>query len=144
MNEIVNKFLLAGDKYMPEMHLRQPGFSYTACGPFTKFKQRIQKFTQTGDTNYIYKNELDEACFQHDMAYGKYKDLEKITESDKVLKDKAFEIANNPKYDGYQRGLASMAYKFFDKKSIRSGIKNEIKENQQLANELHKPIIGKF
>ena len=101
MNQIVNKVLLAGDKFMPEMHLRQPGFTHSACGPFTKKKQRIQKFMQTGDTNYIYKNELDKACFQHDMAYGKQKDLEKRTQSDKVLKDKAFAIANNPKYDGY-------------------------------------------
>ena len=99
---------------------------------------------QTGDTNYIYKNELDKACFQHDMAYGKYKVLDRRTQLDKVLKDKAFEIANNPKYDGYQRGLASMVYKVFGKKSKGSGIKNEIKENQQLTNELHKPIIRKF
>ena len=70
----------------------------------------------TGDTNYIYKNELDKACFQHNMAYGKYKDLQRRAESDKVLKDKAFPIANNPKYDGYQRGLASMVYKSFYKK----------------------------
>ena len=94
---------------------------------------------QTGDTNYIYK--LDKACFQHDMAYG---DLKRRTQSDKVLKDKAFAIASNPKYDGYERGLASMIYKFFDKKSKGSGIKNKIKENQQLANELHKLIIRKF
>ena len=99
---------------------------------------------QTGDTSYIYKNKLDKACFQHDMAYDKYKDLERRTQSDKVLKDKAFEIANNPKYDKFQRGLDSMVYKVFDKKSKRSGIKNEMKENQQLANELHKPIIRKF
>ena len=99
---------------------------------------------QTADTNYIYKNELDKACFQHDMAYGDFKDLERKTKSDKILKDKAFEIANNPKYDGYQRGLASMFYKYFDKKSKGSGIKNEIKESQQLANELHKQIIRKF
>ena len=115
-NAIVNKFLLAGDKFMPEMHLRQPGFTYSASDPFTKHKQRIQKFMQTGDTNYIYKNELDKACFQHDVAYSRYKDLAKRTQSDKVLKDKAFAIANNPKYDGYRRGLASMVYKFFDKK----------------------------
>ena len=126
------------------MHLRQPGFTYSACGPFTKNKQRIQKFMQTGDTNYIYKNELDKACFQHDMAFGKYKDLEKRTQSDKVLKDKVFEIANNPNYDVCQRRLSSMVYKFFDKKSKGTGIKNEIKENQQLANEPHKPIIRKF
>ena len=97
---------------------------------------------QTRDTNYIYKNELDKACFQHDMAYGKYKDLKRRTKSDKVLKDKAFAIANNPKYDGYQRGLVSMVYNFFDKKSKGSGIKSV--PNQQLANELHKPIIRKL
>ena len=129
---------------MPEMHLKQPAFSHSACRPFTKNKQRIQKFIQAGDTNYIYKNELDKACFQHDsnMTYGKCKDLEKRTQSDKVLKDKSFEIANNPNYAGYQRGLASMVYKFFDKKSKGCGIKSM--PNQQLANELHKPIIRKF
>ena len=68
MNQIVNKFLLAGDKFMPEIHLRKPGFPYSACGRFTKNKQRIQTFMQTGDTNYIYKNELDKACFRNDMA----------------------------------------------------------------------------
>ena len=99
---------------------------------------------QTGDANYIYKNELDKACFQHDKANGKYKDLEKRTQSDKVLKDKALAIGNNPKHDGHQRTLASMVYKVFDKKSNGTGIKNEIKENQQLANTLHKPIIRKF
>ena len=78
------------------------------------------------------------------MAYGKYKDLEKRTQSDKVLKDKAFKIENNQKYDGYQRGFTSKVYKFFDKKSKGTGIKNEIKENQQLANELHKPVIRKI
>ena len=144
MNEIINKFLLTGDKFMPEMHLKQPGFTYSAYGPFTKNKQRIQKFLETGDTNYIYRNELDKACFQHDMAYGDFKDLKKRTQSDKVLKDKVFEIASNPKYEGYQRGLASMAYKFLNKKSKGAGIKNKIKENQQLANEVHKPIIRKF
>ena len=97
---------------------------------------------QTGNTNFIYKNEVDNACFQHDMAYGKTKDLAKRTQSDKVLKDKAFKIASDPKYDGYQRGLASMVYKFFDKKSKESGIINE--PNYQLANELYKPIIRKF
>ena len=106
MNQIVNKFLLVKDKFMSEMHLRQLGFTYSACGPFTRNKQRIQKFMQTGDTNYIYRNELDKACFQHDLAYGKCKNLDRRTQSDKVLKDKAFEIASNPKYDGYPRGLA--------------------------------------
>ena len=142
MNEIVNKFLLVGDKFMPEMHLKQPGFTYSACGPFTKNKERIEKFMQTGDTNFIYKNELDKACFQYDMAYGKTKDLVKRTQSDKVLKDKAFKIASDPNYDGYQRGLASIVHKFFDKKSSGSGIVNE--PNYQLANELRKPIIRKF
>ena len=117
MNEIVNKFLLAGDKFMPEMHLKQPGFTYSACGPFTKNKERIQKFKETGDTSYIYKNELDKACFQHDMAHGDFKDLARRTASDKILGDKAFNIAKSPKYGGYQRGLPSMVYKFFDKKS---------------------------
>ena len=116
MNEIVNKFLLAGDKFTPEMHLKQPGFTYSACGPFTKNKERIQKFKKTGDTSYIYKNELDKACFKHDMAYGDFKDLAKRTASDKVLRDKTFNIAKNPKDDGYQRGLASMVYNFLIKK----------------------------
>ena len=116
MNEIVNKFLLVGDKYIPEMHLKQPGFTYSACGPFTKNKKRIEKFMQTGNTKFIYKNELDKAYLHYDMAYGKTKDLVKRTQSDKILKDKAFKIAINPKYDGYQKGLASMVYKFFDKK----------------------------
>ena len=152
MNEIVNKFFLAGDKFMPEMHLKQPGFTYSACGPFTKNKERIQKFKETGDTSYIYKNKLDKACFQHDMAYGDFKDLARRTASDKVLRDKAFNIAKNPKYDGYQRGLASMVYKFFDKMSPSlpdksvwgGGINIEVKHNEQLAEELHKPIIRNF
>ena len=96
----------------------------------------------TGNTDFIYKNEHDKACFQHDMAFGKSKDLDKRTQSDKVLRDKAFKIASDPKYDGCQRGLASMVYTFFDKKSKGSGITNEF--NYQLANELHKPIIRKF
>ena len=142
MNEIINNFLLVGDKFMTKMHLKQPGFTYSACGRFTKNKERIEKFMKTGNTDLTYKNELDKACFQHDMAYGKAKDLVRRTQSDKVLRDKAFKIAINPKYDGYQRGLASMVYKFFNKKSKGSGITNE--SNYQLANELHKPIIRKF
>ena len=124
---------------MPEIHLKQPRFTYSPCGPFTRNKHRIQKFIQTEDTNYIYRNDLDKVCFQYDMAYGIYKDLESRTQSDKVLKDRAFEIANNPKYDGYQRRLASLVYTFFDKKLEESGIK--CISNQQLANELHKPVI---
>ena len=101
MNKIFNKFLLAGDKFMPEMHLKQPGFTYSACLSFTKNKERIQKFKETGDTIYIYENELDKACFHHDMTYGDFKDLKGRTTSDKVLRVKAFNIAKNPKYDGY-------------------------------------------
>ena len=97
---------------------------------------------QTGTTDFIYKNNLDKACFQHDMAYSKSKDLARGTESDKVLRDKAFEIASNPKYGGYQRGLASMVYKFFDKKYSESGVATE--PNYQLANKLHMQIIKKF
>ena len=144
MNEIVNKFLLAGDKFMPEMHLKQPGFTYCACGSFTRNKERIQKFKGTRDTSYIYKNELDRPCFQHDMAYGDFKDLKRRTFSDKALRDKAFNIAKSPKYDGYQRGLASMAYKFFDKKSTDSGVNIPLEFNEQLAKELQKPIIRNF
>ena len=147
MNETINKFLLAGDKFMPEMHLKQPGFTYSVCGPFTKNKERIQKFNETGNTDYIYKNELDKACFQHDMAYGDFKDLAKRTFADKVLRGKAFKIASDQKYDGYERGLASMVYIFFDKKTQGSGRSLQVaddKENIQLANELHKPIIRKL
>ena len=141
MNKIVNKFLLAGDKFMPEIHLKQPGFTCSACGLFTKNKERIQTFKETGDTSYIYKNELDKTCFQHDMVYGDFKDLKRRTASDKVLRDKALNIAKNPKYDGYQRGLAPIVYKVFDKKSKCSGVNIPLEFNEQLATELHKPII---
>ena len=156
MNNTINKFLLAGDKFMPEMHLRQPGFTYSACGPFTKHKERMKKFEQTGDTQYIYRNELDKACFQHDAAYADNKDLLNRTRADKILRYKVYGIANNPQYDGYQRGLASMVYKFFDTKASLSDRKTagsgttksssleRVNENIKLANELHKPIIRKF
>ena len=77
MNKIVNKFLQVGDEFMPKLHLKQPGFTYSACRPFTRNKEKIEKFMQTGNTDFIYRNELDKACFQHDMAYGKSKDLAK-------------------------------------------------------------------
>ena len=102
-NEIVNNYLVAVDKFMPEMHLKQPGFTYSVCGPYTKNKERTQKFKETGDTKCIYRNELDEACFQHDMVYGDFEDLARR--------------AADPKYSEYQRGLAFVVYKFFDKKS---------------------------
>ena len=115
MNEIVNKFLLAGDKCMPEMHLKELGFTYTACGPITKIL-RIQNFKETGDTDYR-------------------------TASDKVLKDKAFNIAKDSKYDGYQ-SLAAIVYKFFDK-SAGSGV-NTHANNEKIAEHLQTPIIKKF
>ena len=124
MNNIINKFLLAGDKFMSEMHLKQPQFTYSACGPFTKHEQRIKKFKETGDTNYIYKNELDKACFAHGVAYSDSKDLSKRTVADKILRNRAFNIAKDKKFDRYQRGLASMVYKFFDKKSKGTGAKH--------------------
>ena len=103
----------------------------------------MQKLKETGDSRHIYQNALDKACFQHDMAYGDFKDLTRRTASDKILRDKAFNIAKNPKYDGYQRGLASVVYKFFDKKTSGSG-KNETISKKKIAEELHKPIIRKF
>ena len=149
MNNIINKFLLAGDKFMPEMHLRQPQFVYSACGPFTRHKERIKEFKRTGHMRYIYRNELDKACFQHDSAYADHKDLISRTEADKVLRDKAYDIASNSEYDGYQRGLASMVYKFFDKNSTAGPSSLErmgsgIACSSILADELHKPVIEKF
>ena len=136
---------------MPEMHLKQPVFTYMACRLFTKSKERIQKFIETGDTNCIYKNEFDKACFQHDMAYGDLKDLARRAASDEILVDKAFNIAKNLKYDGYQKGLASMVYKYFDEKASGSGVSTHENDErpldlamQKVAEELHKPIIRKF
>ena len=145
MNDIVNKYLLT-DKFIPELHLKQPGFTYSACEPkiSLRTKERIQKFKEKGDSKYIYKNDLDKVCFQYHMSYGDFKDLARRPVSDKVLRDKAFDVAKNPKYDGYQRGFASIVYKCFDKKTQGSGANNEIKQNEQLAEELHKPIIKKL
>ena len=153
MNNGINKFLLAGGKFMPRMHLRQPQFVYSACGSFTRHKERIKEFKRIGDMRYIYRNELDKACFQHNSAYADHKDLINRTEADKVLRDKAYDISSNPEYDGYQRGLASMVYKFFDKKStaersslehMGSGVKKLQNSSLILADELHKPVIKKF
>ena len=156
MNNTINKFLLAGDKFMPEIHLRQPGFTCSTCGPFTKHKERIKKFEQTGDTRYIYRNERDKACFQHDVAYADNKDLLNRTRADNILRYKTYGIAKNPQYDGYQRGLASMVYKFFDIKAsspdrktvgngtTKSSSLERVNENIKLAAELHKSIIRKF
>ena len=161
MNNIINKFLLAGDKFMPEMHLRQPQFVYSACGPFTRHKERIKEFERTGDMRLLYRNELDKACFKHDAAYAKYKDVENRLISDQKLRNSVYDIASNPKYDGYQRGLASMVYKFFyskvaplDKKAMsgKGNVEHTAKpsslerteNNKILAEELHKPVIKKF
>ena len=122
---------------MPELHLKQPGFTYSACRPFNKSKDRIEKFLKTRDSRYIYQNELDKACFQHDVTYGKFKDLNRRTAADKVLRDNVFNIAKNPK-------LASMVYKYFDKKASGGTVKNENISNKELVKELHKPIIRKF
>ena len=142
-NKIVNKFLLAGDKFKPGMHLRLSGFTDSAFGPFTKNKERKQKFNETGDSRYIHQNQLDKACFQHDMTYGDFRDLPRRTGSDKVLHDKAFNVAKNLKCDRYQRGLALTAYKCFDKKTSDGAVKSEMVQNKELAEELHKSIIRK-
>ena len=126
------------------MHLKQLGFTYSACEPFTKNQERIQKFRETGDISCIYKNELDKDYFLHDTAYGDFKDLKRRTASDKILTDKAFNTAKNLKYDEYQRRLASMVYICFDKKSTGSSVNIPLEFNEQLAKELHKPIIKKF
>ena len=143
MNNIINKYLLAGDKFMPEMHLRQPRFVYSACVPFTRHKERIKEFKRTGDTRLLYRNELDKACFKHDAAYAKYEDVENRLISDQKLRNNAYDIARNPKYDGYQRGLASMVYKFFDS-IVAKNSSLERTEKKNLAEELHKPVIKKF
>ena len=123
--------------------MKQIGFTYSACSPFTRNKERIEKFMATGNTDFIYRNDLDKACFQHDMAYGKSKNLVKRIQSDKVLRNTVFKIASNWKYNGYQRGLASTISKFFDKKSSGSGIIAN-KSKYLLTQELHKPIIRTF
>ena len=161
MNNIINKFLLAGDKSMPETYLKQHQFVYSACVPFTRHKERIKEFKRTGDTRLLYRNELDKACFKHDAAYAKYKGVKNRLISDQKLRNSVYVIASNPKYDGYQRGLASMVYKFFDSnvapldKNNMSGKDNakhtanpssleRVGNNKILAEELHKPVIKKF
>ena len=125
------------------MYLKQSEFTYSACGPITENIERIRKFKETVDTKYIYKDELDKAWFQSYMVYGDVKYLARRTASDKVLRSKGFNIAKNPKNDGYQRDLASMVYDFFDKKSKDGSVINKIKQNKQLAKELQKTIIKK-
>ena len=132
---------------MPELHLKQPGFNYSACGPFAKHRERIRKFRETGNLKHLYRNELDKAYFAHDAAYSDSKDLAKRIISDKILKDRAYETPRNCNYDGYQRALASMVYKFFDKKTgsgATATSKTGLSINEKLAEELHKPVTKKF
>ena len=109
-----------------------------------KNKERIQKFKETGESRYIYQKELDKACFQDDMAYGDFKDFTRITVSNKILRDKEFNIAKNSKYDGYQRRLASVVYIFFDEKTVGKTVKNKSIFNKELSEELCKPIMRNF
>ena len=136
-NHVINKFLLVGDKFMPELHLWDPNVKkYSACGPLTKHQERINQFMKDGRLSHLYKNRLDKACFQHDVVYNKY------TKSGIVLKYKAYKIAADLNYDGFQRALSSMVWKCFDERSknvLGSGVNNE-----KLAEELHKPIIRNF
>ena len=111
------------------MHLRQPQFVYSACGPFTRHKERIKEFKRTGDTRLLYRNELDKACFKHDAAYAKYKDVENRLISDQKLRNSAYDIASNPKYDGYQRGLATMVCKPVIKKFNKRKVYSQFKDN---------------
>ena len=124
---------------MLELHLKLSGFTYIACGRFPKHRKKIQKFRETGDLKHLCRNELDKSCFTHDVAYSDSKDLAERTISDKIMKDRASEIARNCKYDRYQRALANMVCKVFDKKT-GSGVS----VNEQLAEELHKPVIKKL
>ena len=140
MNKIVNKFLLTGEKFIPELHLQQPGLIYIAGGSFTKHLERNKKFRETSNLKHIYKTKLSKACFVHDVAYSHSKDLTKRTISD-VLKYRANEIAINPKYDIYQRVLASMIHKLLDQKT---GPEAKASANEELAQKLHKSIIKKF
>ena len=120
---------------MPEMHLRKPGFTYSASGKFTKNREGIQKFKYERGSRFIYQNELDKASFQHYKDYEDFKDLTGRTDSNKVFRNKGFNIVKNSKYDGYQRGLASMVYKVFDKKSSGGTNENENMANKELAEE---------
>ena len=146
-SDIINKFLLIGDKFMPEMHLWDPKVKkYSACGPFTRHQTRIVIFMKDGRLNHILKNRLDAACFQHDFAYAKYKDRANRRQSDIVFKNKTLKIATDPRVNGYQRGLAAMVYNFFNERTKGSGINNKgnLFVNSQLAEEFHKPIIKNF
>ena len=129
---------------MPKMHLIQSGFTYSACGPSTENKEKIQILKEIGDSQYIHQKELNKACFQHDMAYADFKDLTRRTASKKILCVKSFHVAKNPKYDGYQRGIPSMVHKICDKKTSGKRVKNKNISNKESAKELQKAIITKL
>ena len=145
MNKIINKLLLTSNKFTPESHLKNPGLTYSTCGPFSKHRERIQKFKEIGNLKHLHRNKL--ACFAHDAAYSDSKDITKRTVSDKIVKDTADGIGRNHKFDGYQRALVSMVYKFFYKKTGSGAIgtsKVGVTVNEKLAQKLHKPVIEKF
>ena len=139
MNQIIHKFLLTGFKFVTELHLKHPGYTYSACWQFTKHSKKIEKFREAGNLKKLYRNELDKDCFAHDAAYSNSKYLAKRTISDKIWKDGAYETARNRGYDGYQRELASIVYKVFHKKT-GSGISI----NEELTIGLNKPVIKNF
>ena len=147
MNKTINKFLLTSNKFMLKLHLKQSGFTYKVCGAFTIHCEKIQKSGETVNVKHLYRNGLDKACFAHDAAYSDNKDFAKTAISNKILKERAHETARNRNYDGYQRGLASIAYKFFDTKTGSGAIQQQAKQervNEQLAKELHKPVTKKI
>ena len=120
-------------------YLKQPGFTYSSCGQFTKNKKK--KFMQTGNADYIYKNDRDKVFCQHDRAYDEFKDFAKRTQSDNILRDKTFAIASNTKYDGYQKGLASMAYRFFDKNLLEVVLKMKLYKINNLQMHLTNQLL---
>ena len=130
---------MAGDEFMLQLHLGQPRFTYSVCGPFTKHLKSIQKFRETGYFKFSIWNELDQTCFAHDATCSDRRNLAIRTISVKILKEKAYEIALILKYDWYQKELASIVFKFFDQKTGSAASVNE-----EIAQELHKPVIKKF
>ena len=138
IKSLASSYLLTSNNFLPELHLKEPIFTYGTCGPFTKHHERIQKLRETGNLKHFYRNELDKACFAHNATYCESKDLTKGTIVDKILKGKAYEITRNHNYGGYQRALASKAYKVFDKKTGSETIAGVI---EQLVKELHESVF---
>ena len=130
---------MTGDKFIPELHLKQPGFTYSVCGPFAENVERNQKLWQTGNLKHLYRSELDEACLAHDAIYSDSDDLAKTTISEKILKDRAYEIAKNSGYDEHQRALASMVNKLFRKKG---SFIRDIRTKFGVCNSPQSPDIG--